>query len=297
MERDVFQLVQQALRPLRRNKPRGQRYADADIVLVAFWAALHDRPIDWACRRSSWPPARRPRALPHQSRLSRRLRSPSVRWLICLVQLGLLRGLGACAVAVLDGRAMVVSRYTTDRDAKRGWAHGGFARGYKVHALIDARTGRTLLTLVTPLNVAECVAARVLLSQAKGCGLLAKHALILADANYDSNPLHRHAARLGLRLLAPRRKPGTGLGFSAVGGHHANRLVSIAATETDPTLASKIAAVRGGIERAFSRQVCTGGGLRELPAWVRTLPRVRLWVALKIMVHLVRDHLSQTAAA
>ena len=295
MERDIFRLLQQALEPLRKSKPRGQRYSDADIVLIAVWAVLHDRPIDWACRRSSWPPSRYPRALPHQSRMSRRLRTPSARLLLSMVLVGLTHGLGACRVAVLDGRALTVSRFTTDRHAKRGWGRGRFENGYKLHVLIDAQTGTVLASVTTPLHVSEGVVARILLTQAVEGGLLAEGAVILADANYDSNPLHRHAAGLGLRLIAPRRLPGTGLGYSAVGGHHANRLISILATEDNTELRRLIYSVRGNVERVFSTQVCTGGGLRDLPAWVRTMPRVRTWISIKIIIQLARGRIATAA--
>ncbi len=46
-----------------------------------------------------------------------------------------------------------------------------------------------------------------------------------------------------------------------------------------------------GIEREFSRQTCTGGGLRDLPAWARSMPRVRLWVSLKLILHALKDAL------
>lgn len=285
MERGFFQAVQRALRPLRRARTRGQRFTDADIVLVALWAALHDRPIRWACRRSNWPPARHRRPLPDQSTMSRRLRNASVLLMLNLLLTAVAHADAAPSrCAVLDGRAMAVSRYTGDRHALRGWGRGRYELGYKLHALVDAHSGRLLEHLVTPLNVAECVAARVLLGRAWNKGLLAKDAVVLADANYDSNPLHRLAASLSLRLIAPRRVRGEGLG-NVSGGHHPNRLLSLLATEHHPVLAAAVTSRRGSVERSFSRQVCTGLGLRELPPWARSMRRVRLWVALKLLLH------------
>ncbi len=289
MERGLFQIVQASLRSLRRRKRPGQRFTDADIVLVALWAVLHDRSIDWACRGENWPLSRYPRSLPDQSTMSRRLRSPSVTLLVQMVTLALARAFAPCGVAVLDGRALELSRFTRDRHARRGWGRGRFAKGYRLHTLVDASAGRILVHLITPLNVAENVAARVLLTRARDLGLLAPGATIIADANYDSNPLHRHASDLGMRLIAPRRKPGTGLGWSAVGGHHINRLLSIIAMEFNAASTAAITSTRTIVERTFSRQVCTAGGLRDLPAWVRTMPRIRIWVDLKVCLHNLRD--------
>jgi hypothetical protein len=286
MERGFFQAVQRALRPLRRARGRGQRFADADIVLVALWAALHDRPVSWACRRENWPTARHRRRLPDQSTMSRRLRTRPVLALIELLLAAAAHvGAAPSRCAALDGRAMVVSRYTGDRHALKGWGRGRFELGYKLHALVDAHTGRLLEHLVAPLNVAESVAARVLLRRAVAKGLLAKDAVVLADANYDSNKLHRCAASLRLRLIAPRRVRGQGLGRNAPGGHHPSRLLSLLATEHCPTLAAALVRRRGTVERTFARQVCTGLGLRDLPPWARTIQRVRAWVALKLLLH------------
>lgn len=297
MGRGLFQWFQSTLRGLRgRSGPR-QRFSDADIILVALWAVLHDRPISWACVPGHWPPARFRRRLPDQSTMSRRLRTVGVRMMLGMLLEGLARLAGPCRAVVLDGRALELSCYTRDPHAANGRGRGGFARGYRLMALVDARDGRVVRHLLVPMNVAESVAARVLLRQAAGAGLLAPGALVLADANFDSNPLHRHAEALGLTLLAPRRRPGTGLGWSAVGGHHRNRLLSIALTEQDAETAACFVSVRSRVERAFSRQVCTGGGLRELPAWVRTLPRVRVHVALKLLLHAARQHLQRTLAA
>ena len=59
--------------------PGGVLYSCAVIVGVYLWAAVHDRPTSWACRREHWPAefafARR---LPSQSVVSRRLRSRAV---------------------------------------------------------------------------------------------------------------------------------------------------------------------------------------------------------------------------
>jgi Transposase DDE domain len=281
MERELFRWVQRALRALRRRRPRGQRFSDADIVLVAFWAAIHDRSISWACQRRNWPASRFARALPDQSTMSRRLRTHAVASLVRTIILAIASLWRPSTLAVLDGRALPISRFSNDPHARPGYARGSLEKGYRLHTLADGHDGRVLAHAVTPLSTPEPIVARTLLSRARKQGLLDEHAFVLADAGYDTNHLHQRASDLGLRLFAPRRRPGTSLGHSTK--QTTGRLVSILATEHNPALAREIGRARRGVERVFSRQVCTGGGLRDLPAWARRMPRVRLWTDLKVL--------------
>jgi hypothetical protein len=45
-------------------------YDNRTVIAVLLWAALHDRPIVWACQRSSWPVQAWRRRLPDQSTMS-----------------------------------------------------------------------------------------------------------------------------------------------------------------------------------------------------------------------------------
>ena len=45
---------------------------------------------------------------------------------------------------------------------------------------------------------------------------------------------------------------------------------------------------RDEVERAFGVLTSTAGGLGPLPAWVRTLGRVRRWVGAKIILYNAR---------
>src|SRR5687768_8747505 len=49
-------------------------HCTALIVRVYLWAALHDRPVCWACKAGNWKPAARLEVLPDQSTMSRRTR-------------------------------------------------------------------------------------------------------------------------------------------------------------------------------------------------------------------------------
>ena len=55
-----------------------------------------------------------------------------------------------------------------------------------------------------------------------------------------------------------------------------------------PGLAGLVLKARDEIERVFGVLTCTAGGLAPLPAWVRTLPRVRRWVGAKIILYNAR---------
>src|ERR687895_2446594 len=54
------------------------QHSTALVVRVHTWAALHDRPVSWACDPGNWTPRTRPAALPDQSTMSRRTRRADV---------------------------------------------------------------------------------------------------------------------------------------------------------------------------------------------------------------------------
>ena len=94
---------------------------------------------------------------------------------------------------------------------------------------------------------------------------------------------------MGHHLLAPRGKPGTGLGHRRQSPH---RLRCIAMLEPPPH-ASRFGrrlhgAHRGRIERDFGNLVGFGGGLQGLPPWVRRIWRVRNWVHAKLLINAAR---------
>ena len=131
---------------------------------------------------------------------------------------------------------------------------------------------------VAPLNVHEREIARILLQSARCAGY------ILADANYDANHLHDLALGCGGQIVSPRRETSKGqqLGHRR---HSPGRLRSIAMLE-DPvsTFGCDLFKQRTAIERKFGYLASTPGLLTHLPAWVRTLHRVRLWVQAKLVL-------------
>jgi hypothetical protein len=269
-------------------------YTDAEVLAVFLWAALHDRPVSWACQRRNWPMQAWRRRLPDQSTMSRRLRTPGMLvmlWQVtCLLQAGCEPG----EVVVADGKPLEVSEHSRDPDARDGRGAGRYGKGYKLHAIADPAAGVFVGVDVQPLNASETtIVARIL--ERKGTRL-PDGALLLGDALYDSNPLHAAAARRGVQLIAPRRRPGTGLGSCR---HHPNRLESIRITEgEDAELWEDVfAPQRAAIERFFGAMASFGGGLFTLPPWVRRLHRVRLWVYAKICVNAARIALRRAVGA
>src|SRR5262249_27989114 len=156
-----------------------------------------------------------------------------------------------------------------------GHVPGGFARGYKLHVLVDS-LGRIERFAVTGLARGEATVMRQLLREYPLGGLR-----IRADANYDSNPLYEQIARNGGRLIAPRRKPGRGLGHQP---QHPDRLRAIAELERSPEAAREHRRRRSSVERHLGHLSNLPEGLWALPGFVRHQPRVNRWIVSKIVL-------------
>ncbi len=277
-------------------------YANRLIVAMYVWSVWHDRPLSWACRRGSYGARFRPRKLPSVSQFTRRIKSDDCRRILQLVHDRFAqRGVMTDAVYI-DGKPLVVSPVSKDRDAKRGRISGAFARGYKLHAAVNA--GRRIVVWgVMGLNEDEKTLARhVLLPQLPP---LTPDALVLADSHYDSAPLHAQVSEpLGVWLVHPLRNQ-----RRAVGVFRAQKLREmpwsrrelVRLWEGRPELMRFVYKARQEIERVFGVLTCTAGGLANLPAWVRHLDRVRRWVGVKIILYNarleVRENLQPLAAA
>jgi hypothetical protein len=294
MERELWRWIVRGLKRLPRWWPRGAVYDNRVVLAVLLWAALHDRSVTWACQRSNWPVQAWRRRLPDQSTMSRRLRDPRVLDDIERLTVILQRPVPTSPTVIVDGKPLPVSVFTADKEAKLGWGAGRHAWGYKLHALIDGAQ-RLLAWVVHPMNHAESTAARELLERAARHGQLIPGAVMIGDASYDSNPLYAAASALGMRLIAPRRRPGRGLSPSFQ--HHPDRLTAIAYTECDPSSRFLLRSVRTQIERYFGSLATVGGGLMALPAWARRLHRVRAWVGAKLAVNAARAALRWRAVA
>jgi IS5 family transposase len=277
MERELWPSLYPVLREVAKDfRQKYVSYQPWVLAAVFLWAALHDRPVSWACKAAHWSTTRlRPLRLPSHSTLSRRVDGVAVGAFLRLVEQRLRQRGDVRLAALLDGKPLPVSNVSKDKDARRGRGAGGMAKGYKLHTLW---AGRPLPEAweVTPLNEAEAVVAGRLLRQAPGAGY------VLADGNYDSSPLHDTAAAAGYQLVAP-------LPENAGAGHryqsrHRLRVRDLLAGEFGRALY----AGRRQIEQAYGNAVSFAGGLAALPAWVRGRDRVRTWVWAKLLINAAR---------
>jgi len=273
------------------------RHSTALVVRVHLWAALHDRPVCWACERRNWPAAVRPGELPSQSAMSRRTRREDFMQFLGRVgkrldgkpAAGLVGGaLGL--VKVVDGKPLELPNHSTDPDAAWGRGVGRTAVGYKLHAVFSGNPMPDAFA-VTSLDVSEKKMAARMVGRLGGGR--ATGGYLLADGHYDASWLYDYCHYHNHQLLCPRARPGTGLGHHYVSPH---RLRAIDLLEMPASLnpfGSDLHDMRSGIERDFAQLVCCGGGLAALPSWVRRTWRVRNWVMSKLLINAARIRINR----
>ena len=134
MECELFQFAKEALGALAQPRRSRNTFSDRLIVLVYYWSVINDRPVSWACVADRWPGTIRPRRLPSQSRMSRRLRTKSVQDLMNWLEERVMRsGRRAPLACAVDGKALGIGAHSHDRHAQWGRGTGGWANGYKLH--------------------------------------------------------------------------------------------------------------------------------------------------------------------
>jgi hypothetical protein len=217
--------------------------------------------------------------------MSRRLRRDDVKQFLVKVGNYLANGMESIwqLMKIVDGKPLAVAAHSKDPDAKWGRGAGQKQRGYKLHAIYGGKAMPEVFQ-VQPLNVSESRVACEMVTQLTGTGYL------LADANYDDSQLYKVARENDHRLVAPRRRPHTGLGH---GSHpDEDRLRSIALLETGPrvgnTFGKGLMHLRRQIETAFGNLTSFYAGLKSLPPWVRRNHRVALYVLGKLVVNAAR---------
>lgn len=258
-------------------------YGDAIILWIYFLAVIHDRSPHWAHDKRNWPLWSRALDRPSYSQLMRRLKTPAIQAHIDALNQNFRSRLPNTRDKAVDGKPMVVGAYTKDPDAKYGrLCNDAWSRGYKLHAIADKHGGIDAFA-VTGLNGGESTVARTLVTQVDLRG-----AILRADANYDAGPLYTAVANAGGRLMAPRRKPGRGLGHRR---HHPHRLAAIAEFEDSADKGLQHKRHRLRIEQTFGHLTNLPFGLAPLPNWVRRQARVERWVAAKIALYHL--HLAQ----
>ena len=279
MERELWPPLYHLLREVAKDfHQKYVQYQPWVLVAVMLWAALHDRPVSWACQRRHWSTTTlKPWRLPSPSTLSRRLDSPGAGLLWRALERRLRDSGQPALVAFVDGKPLPVGGCSKDPDARFGRGAGCTAKGYKLHAVWSTRPVPEAWD-VTPLNANEKAVAQALTSQLEYGGYL------LADGNYDASYVYDAAVQRGYQLVAPYRKaeePGSGNHYQSP-----HRLRSIAIMQSD--FGKALYKARTAIERSFGNAVSFGGGLGPLPAWVRGLERVRTWVWAKLLINAVR---------
>lgn len=291
MERQLWNAIVVVLSEIDKGRqPSDLTFRDERIVEVFFWAAIHDRPISWALRREHWPIDLRRKPLPSDTTMSRRLRTPRVKAMLAAIEQRVLKPKGGEIFWMIDGKPLVISGCSKDRQAGYGRATGGKAKGYKIHAIVSS-LGFIAAWLLAPMNKDERTMAKRLLRRAEIQGYL------IADANYDSNPLHQQCQAKGeLQMVTPRRYgKGKGLGHRSQSG---GRLRSVALLENpQPRFGEQLMIDRAEIERRFAHMTNWGGSLTCLPAWARGHRRVHRWVQAKFVLTALKRLNSQRACA
>jgi hypothetical protein len=269
----------------KRRKRAGEDYSDEEIVKTFYWSVIHDRPMGWACEARNWPLHARRTKRPSQSTVSRRLRTASVIQLLDAVEQRVTWPADSDLYWMIDGKPLMISGCSKDRQAGYGRAAGCKAKGYKLHAIV-AVDGAVAAWRIAPMNKDERVMGARLLKTAKVQGY------VVADANYDSNQLHQICDARGQQFVTPRRYgAGRKLGHRA---QSAGRLRSMELLENPfPAFGQQLLEQRAAIERHFGNATNWGGGLTHLPPWARTHSRVRRWVQAKLALTGLRRQLNQ----
>lgn len=246
-------------------------YDDRTILLVAIWATIHDRPMNWACQAENWPHVLRPVALPSPSTMSRRYQRAYEEHGHSIQEASLQLAGVVTQDGVVDARPLCVGGASKDPDAKVGRAVGHMAKGYKLFSILDAK-GLVRVWEVRAMNAAEQTVA---LSLYRRVGRPIRR--IVADGVYDSMPLHRLAAEQQLRHYSPIREGRVGRRQQP----RRKQLLRLWATKIGKHYLKQ----RDDVERAFGLMGNFACGYKGLPNWVRRLPRVERWMWAKILIY------------
>lgn len=280
MDSRVWRVIYHTIRTEDRTLPRSGRcptYSDVLIVGMYIWAVAHDRPLCWACNRRNYASCFRPRRVPSVSQFCRRIQTARCALMLQRVHERLSHLESRSELSFIDGRAFPVGAHSKDPDAKAGRVSGGFARGYKLHAWAT-EDGRIPIWSVMPLNVNEKLVASELLRYHTADGV------VLADGEYDARSLYDQVEADGGQLITP-------LPRNAGKGHRRQSASRNLVAWAWQGIAGYVYRCRGAVERTFAHLSAFGGGLAPLPAWVRTLRRVRRWIGTKLIIYHARWNL------
>ena len=142
------------------------------ILLVFFWAALHDRPVCWACKeRNGTTTTLHPATLPRTATMSRRLRRVDTALLLRAVVATVREQGDQTLLAILDGKPLPVGGARGDPEARCGRGAGMLAQGYKLLAVWGGRPAPEAFR-VYPRNKSEDSVAVEMMPELQGGGYL-----------------------------------------------------------------------------------------------------------------------------
>jgi hypothetical protein len=283
MERKLWPVLYRAVRQVgRQMKQKGVRYQPWMIAAVMLWAALHDRPRNWACVKANWSSTKlRLVQLPSPSVLSRRVDSVGMGIFWRMLEEALRGTAWSGLISIVDGKPLCVGGCSKDPEARLGYGADMMGRGYKLHAIWSSRMLPEAWD-VTPMNHSEAIVAGDLVTQLRGGGYL------LADGSYDTNALHDQSGERGYQLLAKDRRKNAGQ------GHRRQSPFRCRGMELrNSHFGRELLKHRSEIERDFAHATNFGGGLCPLPGWVRRRHRVRTWVWCKLLINAARLAVNQ----
>lgn len=273
----LLQVYHRLFAPGKVCRPAGCVYSDSIIVLVHFLAVLRVRSMLWAHDKRNWPLWMRRLPCLSYSQLMRRLKGRPVRERIARLYTEYRGQLPDSAEKFCDGKPLPVGGCSKDPDARPGrLPGGGWGRGYRLHVITDA-CGAVDLFTVTGLDAGEPTVMRRLVALADLRGVTLR-----GDSNYDSNDLYAAVAARGGRLIAPRKKPHTGLGHHR---QHPDRLWAIAELEQTEQSMRAHRRERIHVEQTLGHVSNLPFGLGPLPNCVRRHRRVALWTLSKLTLY------------
>src|ERR1051325_11050827 len=142
MDREIWTIVMEAIhRACREQKYNGRTpfYPHWLIVAMYLWSVFHDRCLSWACQRDHYGALFRPRKLPSISQFTRRIKTTHCQKILAHVHEQMRVSGIASSTGYFDGKPLLVSAVSKDRQAASGHIRGGFAKGYKLHAYVNDR--------------------------------------------------------------------------------------------------------------------------------------------------------------
>jgi DDE family transposase len=217
--------------------------------------------------------------------MSRRLRTPGFKQFMKALSARMAGKASSSLIRRVDGKALSVAAHSTDRHASWGRGAGGKAKGYKLHA-IWSDGPMPEQWIVAPLNVSEKPMAQRMIKRMGQSGHGGGY--LLGDGYYDSSELYDDCADIQYQLLAPRQHPGSGLGHRYVSDYRIRGIELLEPPAGINPFGPELHRQRLQVERDQGNLTSFGGGLMNLPAWVRTMPRVQRWVWAKLLINAAR---------